>query len=306
MSLPAAIKWRVVQLSAAVAKRAPEVAGALAPLAGDLAWLLAAGPRAAVADNLCFLQPAAEPALLRRQARSVFRSVASYYVDLLRLPALNARWFDRRLRVDGYEHLAAAVARGTGVIIAGLHLGPAEIVLQGLSARGIRYTAMVERLDPPQVAALLLRIRESHGETYLYPSMRDTKRLIRVLRGGGVVAMLIDRDVLGTGIEASFCGGTVRVPVGAIELARLTGATVIPAAARWRSGRLYGVTVMPPFVPAAGRKDHAGLRRDIERLLAVLEPHLRRAPGDWLVLQRLWPAPTHGRGAAYTGLHADL
>src|SRR5207253_2614070 len=81
--------------------------------------------------------------------------------------------------VEGYEHYLAAQAEGRGVIFASVHVGPAEIPLQALGARGFRYTAVVEQVRPRQVAELLQRVREAHGGRYVYPTLAGTRELLR-------------------------------------------------------------------------------------------------------------------------------
>ncbi len=297
-----AARWRAFQISALFVGLFPRLTEAMARPAALAAYLAAAKQRRHVLNNLRVLEPQASRTRLNALCREVFLSVARYYVELLRIPARGLDTFFKRMEVNGYEHLAAAMARGKGVIIAGIHIGPAEIVLHGLAARGIPYSTVVEEIQPPQLARLLLDIRQSHGQRYLYPDLSGTKQLIRTLRRGGLVALLVDRDVLGSGIEVLFCGKALRAPAGPVELARLTGATIIPAVARWTAHGKVAVAVLPEFTLASRRRDEDALRTDVQRLLAVFEPHLRRVPGQWLVLEPLWDEHRRTETAAYTNL----
>jgi len=44
----------------------------------------------------------------------------------------------------------------------------------------------------------------------------------RHYRSGGLVALMLDRDVGGTGVPMEFCGAESRIPLGAVELAMRT------------------------------------------------------------------------------------
>jgi KDO2-lipid IV(A) lauroyltransferase len=259
-------------------------------VAGELAYLLAPEQRRAVQENLRLLLPDAPRERRRRLARSVFRSVCRYYVELLRLPSWPVQALHARVTIDGYDNLLDALAEGHGAIICGIHQGPAEIVLQAFAGRGQTYTAMVERVRPPQLAALLQRTREAYGNRFVYPNLAGTRALLRTLRAGGLVAVLIDRDVLGNGIPATFSGREIRVPAGQIELATATGAPIVCASPAWMPDGTYHVTILPPFrtTLAPRVRDPALRRADAERLLAQFEPFLRARPGQWLVLQRFW------------------
>ena len=85
----------------------------------------------------------------------------------------------------------------------GLH-GPAGWPRgQALGARGFRYTAVIEQVRPRQLAELLQRVREEHGGRYVYPTLAGTRELLRTLRAGGTVAMLVDRPLHHRAIGAS-------------------------------------------------------------------------------------------------------
>lgn len=305
LGLVPALKWRLFQLSAAGVRTLPQASEGGSALAGDIAWLLAGKRRRAVTANLRFLDPLSAPARLRARSRAVFRSAARYYVELLRLPYTNLAAFHALIDVEGYEHFLEAQARGKGVIVASMHYGPAEILLQAFTARGVHYTAMVEQIRPAGLARLFLCLREAHGNQYVFPDLAGTKRLLRTLHARGVAAVLVDRDVLGSGIEATFCSGTIHAPAGAVELARLTGAAIVPAIGRWRPGGRYSVDFMPPVTLEGDRRDRRALRRNVERVLAGMEPFLRRDPGQWLVLEQLWRDPPPRSVAAYTEAHHD-
>lgn len=301
LSLGAALKWRAIEALAAAVAIAPRACLRLAPAAGDLVRLLAVTRRRTVTANVRTILPQAAPAEVDRVVCGIFRSVARYYVELLTLPRRTAEAIEAGIVVNGYAHFRDALDAGRGVIVASGHLGPAELVLQGFAARGVDYTAMVERVRPPQLSQLLRRVRTAHGHRYVDPDLAGTKALIRTLRAGGVVAVLVDRDVLGTGIEAEFLGATVKAPPGAVELARLTGAAIVPAFAAWRDDGRSEATLLPAIHPHYPARDAAALRAEVEGLLRLIEPAFRNRPDQWLLLQRFAaPGPGRSRAPRYT------
>lgn len=288
LSLVAALKWRSVQAGEAVLRVVPAVSLRAAPLLGDLARLANSGARRRVRANLRGLLPGASPEQISANERGVFRTLARYYVELMLLPALTSRQVERRAVVSGYEWIPRLIAQGNGLIIVGVHVGPSELILQAFAARGVYYTAMVERLQPPQLDTLLLGVRGSFGQRYVFPDLTGAKELIRVLRAGGVVAMLIDRDVLGNGVPVSFLGHEIRAPSGAVELAAITGAPLLPAQVVYGRRDRLDVTIHPPRrVDRRARRGEA-LRAEVEALLAVYTPLFRNHADQWIVLERFW------------------
>lgn len=284
----AALKLCATRAGGAVVRASPPLALQLAPAIGVITYLLNGRARNQVCANLRTLQPGAPPDQIAGNCRGIFRSVARYYVELMALPALSPRALERRVDVQGYEWVPRLLSDGKGFILVGIHCGPSELVLQAFAARNVHYTAMVEKLQPPQVDAYLRRVRSCYGNRYVAPDLAGVKEALRVLRGGGMVALLVDRDVIGTGIEAFFCGRMITAPPGAVELAAVTGAPLLPATVFWtRTGRL-DVTIQPPLYVAREARKGAALRREVERLLAHFADHLRAHPDQWVVLGPYW------------------
>ena len=132
---------------------------------------------------------------------------------------------------------------------------------------------------------------ESHPPGYLdslglgYEALKET---IRSLRNGGLVAILLDRDVSGTGIPMQFCGAEASIPLGAIELALRTGADLIPAKSWRMPGYSYKIVVEPPLEIVRTDDYDADVRAIAERLLPIFEEQLRSDPGQWAVLDDIW------------------
>src|SRR4029079_14230391 len=81
-----------------------------------------------------------------------------------------------------------------------------EFSVQGLAAIGIRVFALVEPLEPPELGRLMRGLRTVHGHIYEPVGFGAIKDALNWLRKGGVVAILIDRDIQKRGIVLDFCG----------------------------------------------------------------------------------------------------
>ena len=263
----------------------------LANLTGELAYALFVRVRHSVWDNMRHVMgPATPKAELRRAARQVFRNTARYYVDLISRPRLDVqRLYDRQLVPHGLEeNLMAALKRGKGVILVSGHFGDAELVIQGLLPLGVKALALTEPLDPPALSRLVHRLRSSTGHTFLPVSLGNVKATLRYLKGGGLVALMCDRDIEGRSLRVPFFGVPASMPVGAVELAMRTGAALVPVFAHRRDGNRYEVFAEPPVELARTGDAHADLETNVCRLLQLFEPHLRSDPGQWTVLEAVW------------------
>jgi len=263
----------------------------LADLSGELAYIISVRVRHRVWDNMRHVMgPATPKAELRRAARQVFRNTARYYIDLITRPRLDVqRFYERRVTHYGLEeNLMATLARGKGVVLASGHFGDAEMVVHCLLPLGVKPLALTEPLEPPALSRLVHRLRSSAGLAFLPVSLSNVKTALRHVKTGGLVALMCDRDIEGRSLRVPFLGTPAGMPVGAVELAMRTGATIVPVFSHRRDGNRYEVFVEPPVELAHTGNAQADLETNVRHLLEAFEPHLRSDPGQWTVLEAVW------------------
>jgi KDO2-lipid IV(A) lauroyltransferase len=264
-------------------------------LIADICYLLLARQRANVWDNMRHvLGPQASEEKLRAAARQAFRNVALYYADLIRMPRLDLEDFPRRrLAYPGfYENFLPALAAGKGVILVSAHFGNPELAIQALLPQGIKVFALTEPLQPPRLSRLVDGLRSSLGHTFRPVSVANVKVALRTLRSGGVVALMMDRDIEGPRARLPFCSEETDVPTGPVEVALRTGAALVPAFSFRREFEKLEVNLEEPLEPTRSGDFEADVRDNTRRLLARLEHHLRQRPGQWMVLERIWEQET--------------
>ncbi|HXK34437.1 MAG TPA: lysophospholipid acyltransferase family protein [Dehalococcoidia bacterium] len=249
------------------------------------------------------LGPEASEEEVDRLARQCARNTGRYYADVVGMHRMNVRtFFERELELEGIEHVQKATAAGQGVVLASAHYANPEFAVQGLAAAGIRVFALVEPLEPPELGRLMRGLRTVHGHRYEPVSFSSIKNAIAWLRNGGVVAILVDRDIQRRGIVLDFCGAPARFPTGAVDLALRTDAVLVPGWVRRTDGFKIKATIGPPLELVRTGNADEDLRVNTANLLAEFERHLRADPGQWSVLDRIWPddlqAPAPGRRTA--------
>ncbi len=247
--------------------------------------------RAVIANMRQVMGPGASERQVRRVAREVFRNAARYYADLLYIPRMDIkRFYEEQLSIDGTEYMREAERSGRGAVLVSGHFGSPELVVQGLASQGFRLYSMTEPLQPPALSEFTQWLRSRHGHEYRPVSFGAIKEAIRCLKSGGLVALMLDRDVGGTGVPMEFCGAMTRIPLGAVDLALRTGADLIPAWA-WRiDGFRFRSVIGPPLELVRTGNFDEDVRTNARRLLELFEFKLRSDPGQWAVLESIWDA----------------
>jgi KDO2-lipid IV(A) lauroyltransferase len=262
----------------------------IANFVGTGAYLARAKARRGVIANMRqVMGPEAPERAVRRAALEVFRNAARYYADLLSVPRMDVQRFRKeQLDIEGEEYLDDAQRSGRGGVLVSAHFGSPELAVQGLAADGYIVFGLTEPLQPKQLSNFIHGLRSRHGHVYRTVGFGGIKEALRRLKAGGLVAILLDRDVGGTGVPMEFCGAMTSIPVGAVDLALRTGSDVIPAWA-WRiDGFRFRVRIGPPLeIVRTGDFDQDVLT-NARRLLALFEGHLRAYPGQWAVLEPIW------------------
>lgn len=281
-----AFLWCLVHIAGRLPARALD---ALAATGGTAAWYASRRIREVTTDHMRHvLGPGAPRTRIEATARECARSVARYYADFARAGASREAVADALAELRGVEAVREAHARGQGVILVGAHLGNPEMVIRAAASLGLPLAAVTEPLSPPRVHEFVHRIRGREGVRFIPATAAGLRATIEHLRGGGVLAMLVDRDVLGTAPQRLFFLERAPLPTGAVELARRTGAPVFIAwAPRIGPGR-FRVLVEPlPLPPPTGNRE-ADIESGIQALTTALEHGIRRWPGQWFPLNPVW------------------
>lgn len=287
-------------LAAGLAALPEPVALGVATGVGEVLFRVRRTQRAQVAANLQRVlgADAGDAPDLDRWARRAFRAYARYWVEGARLAGTPVDEIVQRMAVDGLDHLRDGMEVGKGVVLALPHVGSWEYGGAFLAAQDLPMTAVAERLEPPGLFEYFVEQRAAMGLTIVPLDNRSGATLLQTLRDGGLVGLLCDRDLDGSGVEVEFFGEPTTMPAGPATLALRTGATLLTGAVYSGPGRDHHAIVEPPI----DLTRQGGLRADVARvtqeIATRLEGLIRRAPEQWHVFQPLWLSDRAGRGAA--------
>ena len=264
--------------------------------AGGMVWFALDGTRRRlVAQHQQRIDPTLTTWQLRRATAASFRSYGRYWAHALALPHRSHEAVQQGIRVEGREHVDAALAAGKGVIFAMPHVGYWD---HGGAWVGFHWkqTVTAEALEPADLFRWFCEMRARHGMHVEPPGPAAMVALGAALRRNEAVGLLCERDIVGNGELLEFFGHPARVPLGPAVLSLRSGAPLLPNAVFADGGLRAHGKILPPLMPV---RSGSGLRADAvaltNRLLRCFEELIREHPEQWHVFQPFWEdekAPT--------------
>jgi Kdo2-lipid IVA lauroyltransferase/acyltransferase len=268
----AGLAWRLCR--ALGPDRASALGGRLARLIGPLL------PAHRVARrNLELVLPELDARARREVLRAMWDNlgrVGAEYPHLERFAA-------ERVEVVGGEHLDRLhESGGSGILFSG-HIGNWELLLPLAARRGIRMTGLYRPLNNPLVDGMLAEMRGVGGP--LLPKSGGGRQVLRLLRRGGFVGMLVDQKE-NEGIAVPFFGRDAMTAPALAVFALAVRCPVFPAHCQRLGGGRFRLVVEPPLdVPRSGERE-----RDVLALTtavnARLEAWVRARPNQWFWVHR--------------------
>ena len=235
----------------------------------------------------------------RQAARDWFRFASCEAVDVMRLRH-RAKPLRRLVKIEGREHLEAALAGGKGAILCCAHFGSCNSGLSVLHTSGFpvttigrwqyKYTAGMSSAERRFWDRVLgRRVRRHRQRPMIEPwpgRVEVAAQAASALRANEVVTISIDAPPLDSdkarAVGVPFLGSQARLVPGIVTLARLTGAPVLMCSVYRSADYRHQVLEISTPVPMAGDTATA-----FGRCAAGVSAAIRRSPASWVY----WPSP---------------
>lgn len=286
--------WIGIAFGWCAARMPPGLQNALGRGLGGLLGLVLWRRRKVVEANLELCFPELDPALRQRLLRENLRQTGIGGFEFLRA------WWGRvephspHYTLAGLPHLLAAQDRGRGVLLVSAHFVHLELCARLLT----QHVEVAGLYRPHANAAMEWAVKAGRLRYASAMFGRDELRpVLKHLKAGGVLWFAPDQESRrGQSVFVPFFGQPAWSLTSTHQLARLSGAAVLPFFHARREDGSYHLEVLPALADFPSQDAHA----DTARVMAALESMIRRVPEQYLWLhQRFKTRPTGERGAAY-------
>ena len=228
------------------------------------------------------------PEEIRRIAKRVFMMIGRNFTDILRSGTVkDLAGFKRMVRIEGEEILDQAHADGKGVICLTCHMGAFELLASFLGVKGYKPLVIGTALKDKKLNDLLVGNRSRLGAEVIERG-KDTMKIVRNLKGGGMMCILIDQDTKVKSRFVNFFGMPAATPIGATVLALKTGAKVIPMHSMLDEHNRQVIRVYDEIEVIKTGDEEQDLIQNTQRFNDVLEGFIRQDPTQWVWMHERW------------------
>ena len=217
--------------------------------------------------------------------RGVVDNIALLAAEFSRISAIASAPPGSVVTVEGAEFLE----KGQGYVCVGAHLGNWEYMGPAMAAHGFKVAAVVREFDNPRVNRLIDRIRRS-GKVTTIPKDNGGREIIRHLREGALVGVLIDQSPRENGVPVTFFGAPCWATVAPAMIAVRARMPVVPVALTRNAEGGFTLRFYPPIAMERSRNLREDLINYSQACQDALERMIRETPEQWLWLHRRWKA----------------
>ncbi len=184
--------------------------------------------------------------------------------------------------------LRAAHAEGKGVVLVTGHIDNWELFARRIAALGLPCGTVAREAQDPRLTEILQHTRASAGMRIFWRgSPMSARELLRFLRDGGMVGILIDQDTRVAGHFVPFFGRPAFTPRGASDLSVRLGAPMIFGCAHRVSANKHRI-VLRRIDPARTGDREADSKALTAAATRAIEDEIRASPAEWVWMHSRW------------------
>ncbi len=224
---------------------------------------------------------------IEKTARQVFVNITAMLFEVAWSTRLSKRNLLSRFTIKGMEHVAAAHAKGRGVVVITCHMGNFEMLIPVIDGTGLDGYAIYRTLDFAPLERLMRDLRQRFGVTMI-PMRGASRKLEMILSSGGVVGTLIDQNVdWYKGVFVRFFGRSACTNSGLAKLVMKTRSPVVPMYTI-RDKRRFVIRFLPEVPISVTGDPILDVETNTQRFTTAVETMVRQCPDQYFWVHNRW------------------
>lgn len=226
---------------------------------------------------------------IRETALSCFQNLGMGLFELLSIRWRGLNNIQNFITIEGEGHLKEALSQGKGLILITAHLGNWELCGMLLARMGYQLSAIAAPMHNERLGDIAKAYRSRFNiDTITRGERSSARKIIRLLRGNRILALLLDQDIEGDGVYVDFFGKKAYTPSGVTSLAIRLNIPVLMIFIVREDGYRHKIIIDRPD----GLRKSGDIRSDIlfntALLTKIIESYIRAYAGQWVWMHNRW------------------
>src|SRR6478609_280059 len=225
---------------------------------------------------------------IEKLSRDMFVMLGKNAGDVLRATNISSLpELEKFVVMKGMEHYETADKKGKGVVFVACHLGAFEFQITSMALRKFNFMVIGTPLKDKRLNDLMWNHRNKNGTNYVERD-KATFPMLKVLKAGGCVALLIDQDTKVKSTFVDFFGIPAATPVGVALMAMKTGAAVLPAFSHLGTDGLQHIEILPEIPMRLTGNEEDDIQYNTQVYSRCIEDRIRQYPEQWVWMHERW------------------
>ncbi|MBI5642827.1 MAG: lysophospholipid acyltransferase family protein [Deltaproteobacteria bacterium] len=218
-------------------------------------------------------------------AKNSFENHYMRHIETVFFGRLDKAMLDKVMRVDGIGHIDAALKKGKGVILLLSHFGSFLLPLPFLGYRGYKVNQITGKQEHRSVIGERIWLWRKSEADWLPVKYIQVGKFLRplyeALEANEIVAVAFDGRNGTKWAEADFFERKAIFSTGPFELARRTGAAIIPTFTVRGKDNVHRLYIEPEFRLSDDPDTEKALKDDIKRFTSIFAGYIERHPAHF-------------------------
>jgi KDO2-lipid IV(A) lauroyltransferase len=261
----------------------------LGRLFGSLVFTLAGGERRKTLESLHTAYPDMGETETAELARAAWKNLGRNLFEVVHWMGWSREKIAAQTaRVEGWENVERALARGKGAFLVTGHLGNWEL-LGGFMCSRHKSSGIAQNLYDPRFDAIINKFRmEKLGGAAMIKRGVALRGILEALKDNQLIMSLCDQDTGQDGVFVPFFGKPAWTQSGVARIAQKTGAALVPAfLVRGTDGR-FEVHAEKEIQVRSGGDKEKNVVEAVRQFTEVIEKYVRAYPDQWVWMHRRW------------------
>lgn len=261
----------------------------LGTLFGKAAYYFAVSAARKAKKNLKDCFPEKTEAEIKAITKKIFINQGKNFFELANFPRIDSSFLKGISSIENRHLIKEGIKKGKGILFVSAHTGNWEITAAAVADLGVPVNVVAKKIYIKELNDMLVGYRTNKNVKVILRDAPDTARkLLRALKKGEIIAMLIDQDTSVPGVFVDFFGRPAWTPSGLAVMALRTGAQVLIGIDQRLEGLGHKTVVSGPLTAEPSGDFDKDVVNLTQKASKVLEEHIRKYPEQWVWFHERW------------------